>query len=105
MFYLSVVQLKSNSLQVFSLHEKNSNECQELCFQKGHNWNDLDFSKKRGSLIIKNTYVNGERAEIDDNMYQIYEDGELFEMEWIELKSILALLVYSVIKFINRAIA
>ena len=40
------------------LHLKNSNEMQEMCFQKGHNWNDLHWSKKRGSFIIKNTYVN-----------------------------------------------
>lgn len=37
------------------LHKKNGNEMQELCFQKGHNWNDLSFSKKRGSFIIKHT--------------------------------------------------
>ena len=33
---------------------------QEMCFQKGHNWNDLHWSKKRGSFIVKNTYINGE---------------------------------------------
>ena len=31
---------------------------QEMCFQKGHNWNDLHWSKKRGSFIVKNTYIN-----------------------------------------------
>jgi tRNA(His) guanylyltransferase len=45
------------------LDKKNSNELQEMCFQKGHNWNDLHFSKKRGSFIVKNTYVNNELCE------------------------------------------
>ena len=41
------------------LHKKNGSDMQEMCFQKGHNWNDLHFSKKRGSFIIKNTYCDG----------------------------------------------
>lgn len=41
------------------LHGKNGNEMQEMCFQKGINWNDLHFSKKRGRFIVKNTYING----------------------------------------------
>lgn len=41
------------------LHQKNTSDMQEMCFQKGHNWNDLHFSKKRGSFIINNTYVDG----------------------------------------------
>lgn len=40
------------------LHKKNSSEMQEMCFQKGHNWNNLNFSKKRGSFIVKETYWN-----------------------------------------------
>lgn len=39
------------------LHEKNSSEMQEMCFQKGHNWNVLHFSKKRGSFILKNEVI------------------------------------------------
>ncbi len=35
------------------LDKKNQSDMQEMCFQKGHNWNDLDYSKKRGSTIIK----------------------------------------------------
>ena len=40
------------------LDRKNQSELQEMCFQKGHNWNDLHFSKKRGSFIVKNIYVD-----------------------------------------------
>lgn len=48
------------------LHKKNSNDMHEMCFQKGHNWNDLHFSKKRGSFIVKNTYVNGQLYKNDN---------------------------------------
>lgn len=48
------------------LHKKNSSDMQEMCFQKGQNWNDLHFSKKRGSFIVKNTYVNGQLYREDN---------------------------------------
>ena len=32
---------------------KNQSDLQEMCFQKGHNWNDLSCYKKRGSWIVK----------------------------------------------------
>jgi tRNA(His) guanylyltransferase len=35
------------------LNGKNSNEQQEMVFQKGINWNDYDFRKKRGGVITK----------------------------------------------------
>lgn len=35
------------------LDGKNSNQLQEMIFQKGVNWNDLDEGKKRGRLITK----------------------------------------------------
>lgn len=35
------------------LNGKNSNEQQEMIFQKGVNWNDYDFRKKRGGVITK----------------------------------------------------
>jgi len=80
------------------LHEKSSNEMQELCFQKGHNWNDLHFSKKRGSFIIKNTYWNNELVreermayDGDSSDYQnctdniIQEGDEYYDKDSIEL--------------------
>jgi tRNA(His) guanylyltransferase len=74
------------------LHEKDSNEMQEMCFQKGCNWNDLHFSKKRGSFIIKNTYWNNEIVQkvntfddICDPTYELrtdslvyYDNGNIF---------------------------
>lgn len=38
------------------LQGKNSSQLQELCFQKGVNWNDLPVKLKRGRLILKETY-------------------------------------------------
>jgi tRNA(His) 5'-end guanylyltransferase len=38
------------------LHKVNISEMQELCFNKGVNWNDFDAKKKRGRLIIKEYY-------------------------------------------------
>ena len=38
------------------LHGKNTNQQQEMCFQKGVNWNDYDPKFKRGRLIIKVAY-------------------------------------------------
>lgn len=35
------------------LENKGNSELQELCFQKGHNWNDVPTSQKRGRCIIK----------------------------------------------------
>lgn len=37
------------------LNCKNTNQMQEMCFQKGINWNDFDPKLKRGRLIIKET--------------------------------------------------
>jgi tRNA(His) guanylyltransferase len=38
------------------VYGKNTNELQEMCFQKGVNWNDLPAKLKRGRLIIKEEY-------------------------------------------------
>ncbi len=35
------------------LEGKNMSDMQEMCFQKGYNWNDLEYYKKRGSTILK----------------------------------------------------
>ena len=35
---------------------KNSSELQEMCFQKGHNWNDIPTKYRRGRCIVKEQY-------------------------------------------------
>jgi len=53
------IQMLAQSLYSHSeLHGKNTSLLQDMCFEKGQNWNNLDFSKKRGSLVVKNRYVN-----------------------------------------------
>lgn len=39
------------------LHGKNQSDMQEMCFQKGTNWNDFDDKLKRGRLIIKQEII------------------------------------------------
>jgi tRNA(His) guanylyltransferase len=41
------------------LHGKNTNELQEMLFQKGINWNDYKSGEKRGRAIIKEKYIVG----------------------------------------------
>lgn len=55
----SIAMLAQSMYSHKELHGKHGGEMQEMCFQKGVNWNDLHFSKKRGSFIVKNTYVDG----------------------------------------------
>lgn len=38
------------------LENKNTNQMQEMCFQKGVNWNDFSAKLKRGRLILKQDY-------------------------------------------------
>lgn len=38
------------------LENKNTSEMQEMCFQKGVNWNNIDPKLKRGRFIYKTTY-------------------------------------------------
>ena len=48
------IQMLAQSLYSHKeLHKKNNSELQEMCFQKGHNWNDLDISLKRGRCCIR----------------------------------------------------
>ena len=39
------------------LFKKNTNQMQEMCFQKGVNWNDYDDGLKRGRIIVKIGHV------------------------------------------------
>ena len=49
----SIAMLAQSLYSPKELHKKNQSDMQELCWQKGHNWNDLDYRKKRGCTIIK----------------------------------------------------
>lgn len=52
------VQMLARSLYSHKqLENKNNSELQEMCFQKGVNWNDCPTTQKRGRCIIKKTSV------------------------------------------------
>jgi tRNA(His) 5'-end guanylyltransferase len=38
-------------------NNKNNSQLQEMCFQKGHNWNDCPTQQKRGRCIIKSEFI------------------------------------------------
>lgn len=59
------------------LKNKNSSDLQELCFQKGHNWNDLEPKLKRGRFIEKIKLENG-RTEWVSNECPIFTQEREF---------------------------
>lgn len=44
------------------LFKKNSSQLQEMCFQKGHNWNDQPTTFRRGRCIVRNSYTHEENG-------------------------------------------
>jgi tRNA(His) guanylyltransferase len=67
------------------LENKNCNHMQEMCFQKGHNWNDLPVKHKRGRVIIKNTYEkNGAlRSKWESIDPPIFTQDKTFLIEYV----------------------
>lgn len=59
----SIQMLAQSLYSQKELNHKNCNTLQDMCFAKGHNWNDLATTLKRGSLIYKVNKVNGESVE------------------------------------------
>ena len=53
------------------LENKNMSDMQEMCFQKGYNWNNLEYYKKRGSTIIK-----------QESIWSLVETPENFNNEY-----------------------
>lgn len=49
----SIQSLAQSLYSASELNGKNCNQLQEMCFQKGANWNDIDSGYKRGRLIFK----------------------------------------------------
>ena len=88
----SIAMLAQSLYSPKELHKKNGSEMQELAFQKGHNWNDLHWSKKRGSLVVKNTYVNGNLVNVYPNLamsmgeYEYYPKGCREDVKEAELR-------------------
>ena len=47
-------------------HDKNGSQLQEMCFQKGTNWNDVPTRWRRGACIVKKTDALGHRGWVAD---------------------------------------
>lgn len=78
----SVAMLAQSLYSHSELFKKNSNDMQEMCFWKGQNWNDLHFSKKRGSFIVKNTYVDGKLLTEELGEYTANSDSKVVRTKW-----------------------
>lgn len=72
----SVAMLAQSLYSHKELHKKHGGDMQEMCFQKGHNWNDLSPQKKRGSFIIKTEYNNEQGAL--RTKWEVVEDTPYF---------------------------
>jgi tRNA(His) 5'-end guanylyltransferase len=70
------VQMLGRSLYSHKeLNRKNNSDIQELCFQKGINWNDLATFKKRGTAVYKSSVkVN----DVDRSKYIVDLDIPVF---------------------------
>jgi len=55
------------------LNGKSQSDMQEMCFQAGKNWNDVDTRFKRGSIIIRN------KIEIDDIVRHEWKTNASFD--------------------------
>lgn len=70
------VQMLARSLYSHKeCEDKNNSALQEMCFQKGQNWNDLPTAQKRGRCIVKEKYMKDdvERSRwIVDNEIPIF---------------------------------
>lgn len=75
----SVSMLAQSLYSHKELHKKNGSDMQEMCFQKGHNWDDLSPQKKRGSFIIKQTFENENKAI--RTKWEMVEDTPFFGKE------------------------
>lgn len=77
--------LYSHGKEKSELFKKNQSEMQEMCFQKGHNWNDLHFSKKRGSFIVKNIYADDKLVNcFGENTYEDTSTPSNIEDIWFD---------------------
>ena len=78
------IQMLAQSLYPQSeLHQKNTSVLQEMTFQKGHNWNDLPTSQRRGRCLQRVAYdVDGvirNRWEVDSEIPIFSQDRDYIE--------------------------
>ena len=71
------------------LENKNTDQMQEMCFQKGVNWNDFSAKLKRGRLIVKQDY----EKEIATRSKWVSVEPPIFTQEREMLKVLIPKLV------------
>lgn len=60
----SIQSLAQSLYSPKELHGKSCNDLQEMCFQKGQNWNSISGGFKRGRIINQvQTYINADQPE------------------------------------------
>lgn len=85
------VQMLARSLYSHKeCHNKNNSQLQEMCFQKGHNWNDCPTSQKRGRCIIKTKVVkptpycdnsNGQVMTVERSVWSVDNEIPVFSQD------------------------
>lgn len=71
----SIAMLAQSLYSHTELQNKNGKEMQEMCWQKGINWNDLDYRKKRGCFIVKTETT----IPLDGGLYKLNSSWESIE--------------------------
>jgi tRNA(His) 5'-end guanylyltransferase len=73
------IQMLARSLYSHKqLHRKNSDDLQEMCFARGHNWNDLLVSERRGRCVVR---VAREVDGVERHEWQIDQEPPRFVNE------------------------
>jgi len=80
----SVAQSLYQKAERKQLEGKNSNEQQELIFQKGINWNNYPARMKRGGLIERVKFVNGK--DMSEIPFQEIGSGDVVRNKWVEVE-------------------
>jgi len=77
----SIIMLARSLYSHKECNKKNQNELQEMCFQKGNNWNDLETHLKRGTCIIKK-----DKYWIIDTEIPIFTKNRNYIEQWLEIE-------------------
>jgi len=73
-------------------NNKNGSELQEMCFQKGQNWNDLPVQQKRGRCVLRETYpVEGSTGVVLRSRWTVDENIPTFSQDRDYINRFLAL--------------
>ena len=80
-FERNSVQMLARSLYSHKeVHLKGNAELQEMCFKKGHNWDSLPISQKRGRCIRKMPGLSGHtKWNVDQEIPIFAKDREFFD--------------------------